>query len=78
MYFEISQVTKLPQVELLYRYQGQDMRLVKAAVENGAEGVIIAFTGNGSASDTHEALIDQYAKQGIPIVRTTVVALTAG
>ncbi|MEM5427963.1 asparaginase [Cupriavidus oxalaticus] len=69
LYFDVSGVTRLPHVELVYRYQGQEMQLVRDAVNEGAQGVVIGFTGNGNASPDHEALIREFGGKGIPIVR---------
>lgn len=69
LYFDVSGVTRLPRVELVYRYQGQEMQLVRDAVNEGAQGVVIGFTGNGNASPDHEALIREFGGKGIPVVR---------
>lgn len=69
LFFDVSGVTKLPRVELIYRYQGQEMQFVRDAVKDGALGVVIGFTGNGNASPDHEALIRDFGGKGIPIVR---------
>lgn len=71
VYFNVAEVSTLPNVALLYRYQGQEMRSVRDAVQAGAEGVVIAFTGNGSSSDEHEELIQEFASRGIPVVRAS-------
>lgn len=73
IFFDVSNVTKLPRVELLFRYQSQDMHFVRQAVKDGAQGLVVAYTGNGNASVDHEALMREFADKGVPIVRASRV-----
>lgn len=46
-YFDLANTTELPQVDILYGYQGLNPALATAAVESGAKGLILAGMGAG-------------------------------
>ncbi|CAH2714772.1 L-asparaginase 2 [Neobacillus rhizosphaerae] len=72
--FDISNVTELPKVEILYGHGNDSRILVDAAVKGGAKGIIHAGTGNGSVfPETQEGLVDAQ-KKGVVIVRASRVA----
>lgn len=50
-YFDVAETKSLPQVDVLYGYQDLDASLATAAVENGAEGLILAGVGAGGWTD---------------------------
>lgn len=70
-FFDVSKLTSLPKVEILYSYQAQDTAMLDAALKNGAKGIIIAGNGNGNVSSNMEAAIGELHKQGIPVVMST-------
>lgn len=70
-YFDVSKLTSLPKVEILYSYQAQDTAMLNAALNNGAKGIIIAGNGNGNVSSNMEAAIGALHQQGIPVVMST-------
>lgn len=70
-FFDVSKLTCLPKVEILYSYQAQDTAMLDAALKNGAKGIIIAGNGNGNVSSNMEAAIGELHKQGIPVVMST-------
>lgn len=47
-YFDISQITALPRVDIIYVHQGLDDTFLQAAIKAGAKGLIIDATGNGN------------------------------
>lgn len=49
---------KLPQVDVLYGYQGLDAKLAASAVENGAEGLVLAGVGAGGWTDEGLKLVE--------------------
>jgi L-asparaginase len=63
---------ELPPVDLLYTEMGEPRRTVMkiddAFGKNGAEGVVIAGTGNGTLHKDVEATLTKWAKQDKPIV----------
>jgi L-asparaginase len=58
--FEVSAVEALPRVDIVVTYQGAPGDLIKAAVDNGARGVVIASAGAGATSGTQSEGV-QYA-----------------
>ena len=69
--FDVLTVAKLPRVDVVMVYQGADGDLIKAAVDAGAQGIVIAAAGAGATSGTQPAGIDYALKKGIFVVTTT-------
>jgi len=69
--FDISAVTKLPRVDVIEVYQGADGDLIKAAVDAGAQGIVIAGAGAGATSGTQQAGITYALQKGVIVVSTT-------
>jgi L-asparaginase len=69
--FDISAVTKLPRVDVIEVYQGADGDLIRAAVDAGAQGIVIAGAGAGATSGTQQAGITYALQKGVIVVSTT-------
>jgi L-asparaginase len=69
--FDIGAVTKLPRVDVIWVYQGADGDLIKAAVDAGAQGIVIAGAGAGATSGTQSAGITYALQKGAVVVSTT-------
>jgi L-asparaginase len=69
--FDLTNVSKLPRVDIIMVYQGADGDLIKAAVDNGAKGLVIATAGAGATSGTQREGIAYAIKKGLPVVITT-------
>lgn len=69
--FDISNVDSLPKVDILYGYQDADSFLFSAAIENGAKGIILASTGNGSVPKRMDEAVKKAMANGIPVIRST-------
>jgi L-asparaginase len=69
--FDIASVAALPRVDVLLVYQGADGDLIKAAVDAGARGIVIAGAGAGATSGTQQAAIAYALKKGAVVVTTT-------
>lgn len=68
-YFDLTNMTTLPKVDILYAHQEMDPELFQAAVLLGAEGLVMAGVGAGGVSGAaSEALETIYNATGIPIV----------
>jgi L-asparaginase len=50
--FDVGGVGELPRVDVIMTYQGAPGDLIKAAVDNGAKGIVIASAGAGATSGT--------------------------
>jgi len=69
--FDVTKITALPRVDVIITYQGAPGDLIKAAVDNGAKGVIIAGAGAGATSGTQGEGITYATQKGVFIVTTT-------
>lgn len=71
--FDVTGLTKLPYVEIIYGHVNHDRVLVDAIVEAGAKGIVHAGMGHGSIFPlTKEGLIDA-KKKGVVIVKSSRV-----
>ncbi len=69
--FDISKLTELPQVDILYEYENNGSYLYDAAVAAGAKGIVVAGSGNGSLSKLSKAGALKAIASGTAIVRST-------
>jgi L-asparaginase len=69
--FDITKVTELPRVDVIMVYQGASGDLIKAAVDNGAKGIVIAVAGAGATSGTQNEGLSYAASKGVFIVTST-------
>ena len=69
--FDVSKITELPRVDVIMVYQGASGDLIKAAVDNGAKGIVIAVAGAGATSGTQNEGLAYAASKGVFIVTST-------
>jgi L-asparaginase len=69
--FDITRITELPRVDVIMVYQGASGDLIKAAVDNGAKGIVIAVAGAGATSGTQNEGLTYAASKGVFIVTST-------
>src|SRR5688572_17987278 len=69
--FDITKMTELPRVDVIMVYQGASGDLIKAAVDNGAKGIVIAVAGAGATSGTQNDGLAYAASKGVFIVTST-------
>ena len=69
--FDVTSLDGLPKVDIIYAHQDMDPALFTAALDNGAKGIVIAGSGNGSIPETVKPLVKQAMADGIPVVRST-------
>lgn len=69
--FDIRRITSLPRVDVLLVYQDAPGDLIKAAVDHGARGIVIATAGAGATSGDQSQGIEYAAARKIPVVITT-------
>lgn len=62
-YFDLSNTSVLPEVDILYGYQGLNPQLTVAAVEAGAKGLVLAGMGAGSWTTPGDATVEQVVKE---------------
>jgi L-asparaginase len=69
--FDVTQIAALPRVDVLMVYQGAPGDLIRAAVDNGARGLVIATAGAGAVSGTQTDGIRYALEKQVPVVITT-------
>ncbi|WP_275959762.1 type II asparaginase [Pseudomonas vanderleydeniana] len=69
--FDISQLDTLPKVDILYGYQNDSGYLYDAAVQNHAQGIVVAGVGAGSESNFVLPAIRNAIQKGVVVVRST-------
>ena len=69
--FDVAAITALPRVDVILTYQGAPGDLIKAAVDNGAKGVVVAGAGVGALSGTQNEGITYATEKGAFVVTTT-------
>jgi L-asparaginase len=72
--FDISNVTKLPRVDILYAYADMSPDLIASSAANGAKGIVIAGVGNGNMNKASLEAAAKVAKSGVVVVRSSRVA----
>jgi L-asparaginase len=71
--FDISNVTKLPRVDIIYADADMPADLIDASVNAGAKGIVIAGVGNGNMNKTSLDAAARAAKKGVVVVRSSRV-----
>jgi L-asparaginase len=68
--FDLTGVSALPRVDVLLTYQGASGDLIRAAVDAGARGIVLA-TAAGAMSGTQSEGVRYAADRKVAVVRTT-------
>lgn len=71
--FDVSNIEKLPQVDILYGYQNSPAYLYDAAVKNGAKGIVVSAPGDGTLSTVAAAAAKAAQEKGAKIVLSSRV-----
>jgi L-asparaginase len=69
--FDVSRTEDLPRVDIVMTYQGASGDVIKAIVDQGAKGIVIAAAGAGATSGTQEEGIRYAVEKGVFVVMTT-------
>lgn len=69
--FDPSSITSLPRVDIIFVYQGASGDLIRAAVDFGAKGIVLATAGAGAASGTQQEGIRYAADKGVFVISST-------
>ncbi|HKR11462.1 MAG TPA: type II asparaginase [Pyrinomonadaceae bacterium] len=72
--FDISKVTKLPRVDIVFACADMPSDLIDASVNAGAKGIVIAGVGNGNMNKVSVEAAARAVKKGVVVVRSTRVA----
>jgi L-asparaginase len=71
--FDVTNVTALPRVDIIFAYADMSPSLIEASVEAGAKGIVIAGVGNGNMNKASVDAAAAAAKKGVKIVRSSRV-----
>ncbi|KAI9647834.1 hypothetical protein NHQ30_004222 [Ciborinia camelliae] len=72
--YDVSNVAEIPRVDILFSYQDMHNDTLYNAVASGAKGIVIAGSGEGTASrEFRHAMDDVINRLNIPIVQSTRV-----
>ena len=69
--FDVTRITELPRVDVIMVYQDAPGDLIKAAVDSGAKGIVIAVAGAGATSGTQSEGLAYAASKGVFIVTSS-------
>jgi L-asparaginase len=69
--FDVGGVKELPRVDVFLTYQGAPGDLIRAAVDAGAKGIVIAGAGAGAVSGTQNEGIEYATQKGVFVVTST-------
>jgi L-asparaginase len=72
--FDVSGVTALPRVDIIYAYADMPADAIDAAVANGAKGIVIAGVGNGNMNKASVDAAARAVQAGVTVVRSSRVA----
>ena len=64
-------VNQWPVVDVVLSHAGATRRAVDALVRTGAQGLVVACTGNGTVHHEIEAALEDAEKQGVQVRRST-------
>jgi L-asparaginase len=71
--FDITQVTEMPRVDIIYGALDMSPDLIDCAVEKGAKGIVIAGVGNGNMNKASVEAAANAVKKGVVVVRSSRV-----
>jgi L-asparaginase len=69
--FDVATIKELPRVDVIMTYQGASGDLIKAAVDAGAKGIVMATAGAGATSGTQTEGLGYAAEKGVFTVTTS-------
>ena len=69
--FSTLDLSVLPRVDIVYAHAGMSTDLVKASVDLGARGLVVAGMGNGNVTREAVAALGEAVKRGVLVVRST-------
>ena len=71
--FSVDNVDKLPKVNIIFMHANADGELIDDAVENGAQGIVVAGVGNGNMTAPAVKALERAVKNGVVCVRSSRV-----
>src|SRR5262245_41934926 len=71
--FDITNVTQLPRVDIIFASADMSPDLIDAAAANGAKGIVIAGVGNGNMNKASVTAAANAVQKGVVVVRASRV-----
>jgi L-asparaginase len=71
--FDVSSVTKLPRVDIVFACVDMPADLISASADKGAKGIVIAGVGNGNMNKASVDAAEAAVKKGVVVVRSSRV-----
>lgn len=71
--FDVSNLTSLPKVGIVYGYSNEEPDIVKSLLSNGYKGIVHAGVGNGNIHKNIFPILENARKMGIEVVRSSRV-----
>jgi L-asparaginase len=68
---KFMQAQRWPRVEIVMSHAGAGGAIVRALVEQGVDGIVVAGSGNGSVHRDLEAALCAARESGVTVVRST-------
>jgi len=72
--FDVSKLTQLPEVGIVYNYANASDIPAKAFIDNGYQGIVSAGVGNGNISHALLNTLSDAAQKGLVVVRSSRVS----
>ena len=72
--FDISNVTQMPRVDIIYGSMDMSPEMITASANGGAKGIVIAGVGNGNMNKASVDAAAAAVKKGVVVVRSSRVA----
>jgi L-asparaginase len=69
--FNVAGVKALPRVDIVYAHSNMDPKLIEAAIQSGAKGIVVAGVGDGNMPKAVLESLAAAVKKGIVVVRST-------
>jgi L-asparaginase len=69
--FDVAAIDELPRVDVVMVYQGATGDVIKALVDQGAKGIVIASAGAGATSGTQGEGIQYALEKGVFVITST-------
>ena len=66
--FDLSRVTELPRVDIVYSFGGADSVFIDAAVAAGAKGIVVAGVGAGGTTPGQSSALRRASDKGVIVV----------
>jgi L-asparaginase len=69
--FDVASLTALPRVDVALAYQDAPGDVIRAMVDAGAKGIVLAAAGAGASSDSQAEALQYAASKGVAVVTAT-------